>query len=70
MILNCRFFKFVFRLVVRKNDDYISLVGRLFVVLNKRFDRDRGGDKGGRKVVGGFSNKFFRDVRLADRGRG
>ena len=58
------------RPVVRKNDDYNPSVNRPTSVPNKRPDRDRGMDKGGRKPSAGPSNKPSRDARSADRGRG
>lgn len=58
------------RPVVRKNDDYNPSVGRPSAAPNKRPDRDRGGDKGGRKPAAGPGNKPSRDARPADRGRG
>lgn len=70
MTLNCRPSKPAPRPVVRKNDDYTPSVGRPSAASNKRPDRDRGGDKGGRKPAGGPSNKPSRDARSADRGRG
>ncbi|PFX34526.1 Katanin p60 ATPase-containing subunit A1 [Stylophora pistillata] len=58
------------RPVVRKNDDYNPSVGRSSAAPSKRPDRDRAGDRGGRKPVSAPSSKPSRDARPTDRGRG
>ena len=56
------------RPVVKRNDDYSPSVARSSAAQNKRIDR--AADKGGRKPVGGPSNKPSRDARPSGGGRG